>query len=469
MTTTLRALHPPKTYMLTDVGNAERLADTAGHDFRWVPRWKSFIVWDGTRWARDEFGHMERMVTAMVRTMYRAAIDLPPTHAYRAALLKHAEKSESARGVEHCLKLVKSRPGVAISYTALNTQSMKLTVRNGTVDLATGFLGPHDRDDLCTKLVDIAFVEEAACPVWEQTLSVIMAGRLDLVRYIQDAIGYSLTGDTREQCLHLLHGAGSNGKSTILDVLEQLTGDYGAQSDFTTFLERRNDSGPRNDIARLAGARLVRSSEIGENKRLNEGLIKSITGGDTITARFLFSEDFEFRPVFKLWLAANHKPVIRGTDWAIWRRVRLLPFEVTITPEQRDDELPNKLKAELSGILNWAIAGCLRWLQCGLTPPDIVLAATAEYRSESDSIGTFISEQCELDGAADVSAGDLYKSFKQWADDNGEYVMSNQMFGRRLAERGFGVVKRNGCKFRKGLRLDDQNSYQNNDQMGWLR
>ena len=318
-------------------------------------------------------------------------------------------------------------------------------------------------------MVDIDYDPDATCPVWDRTLRVIMDGRADLVEYWQRAIGYSITGDTREQCLHLCHGSGSNGKSTILDVLEQLTGEYGAQADFNTFLERRNDSGPRNDIARLAGARLVRSSEIGENKRLNEGLIKSITGGDTITARFLYSEDFEFKPMFKLWLAANHKPVIRGTDWAIWRRVRLLPFDVTITPEQRDDELPKKLKQELPGILNWAIAGCLRWLESGLNPPQIVLAATAEYRSESDSIGTFISEQCEVGKAFEVSAGDLYKAFKRWASENGEHEMSNTMFGRRLSERGFEVRKQGAYKYRVGLRLEESFVPESEDIPSWLR
>jgi putative DNA primase/helicase len=449
---TLTPALPMAQYPFTDVGNGERLVALHGRDVRWIPRWKIWLVWDGRRWARDETGEVERRAKGVVRRMFEEADAL--TGDDRKQLAQHAFRSEAVGRIDAMIRLARSEPGIAISHEQLDQRPMLLTVRNGTLNLQTGTLGPHSRGDLSTKLVDVDFDPAATCPVWLRTLDTIFAGDASLIEYLQRAVGYSLTGDTREQVLHLCHGTGANGKSTLLDVFGMLAGEYGQQADFTTFLERRTDAGPRNDVARLAGSRLVRSSEVGENKRLNEGLIKSLTGGDVMTARYLYSEDFEFKPQFKLWLAANHKPVIRGTDYAIWRRVRLIPFEVTIAPEQRDDSLPHKLRAELPGILAWAVAGCDRWLEHGLTAPDRVLAATNAYREESDTIGAFIADRCEV-GTFEVVAGELYRAYEKWAKENGEYSISAQMFGRRMSERGFDMRKGRTTNFRTGLRLRD--------------
>lgn len=439
-------------YHLSDVGNAQRLVATHGHVMRWVSKWKIWIVWDGRRWARDETGEVERRAKSVLLDMLAEAAALP-TQEERKLLAGHAIKSEQANRLRAMIDVARSEKGVAISHTALDQQPMKLPLRNGTLDLATGKLGPHDPGHLMTKLVDIAYDPDAECPIWHNTLSVIFGGDQSVIEYMKRAVGYSLTGDTSEQCLHFCHGTGANGKSTIFDVMGHLAGEYGQQADFTTFLERRHDSGPSNDVARLAGARLVRSSEIGDQKKLNEGLVKSLTGGDTITARFLFSEHFEYVPQFKLWFAANHKPIIRGTDYAIWRRIRMIPFEVTIKDEQRDDALPKKLRAELSGILRWAVEGCQEWLAEGLRPPVRVLTATAAYQTESDIIATFISECCEVDSGSEVAGGKLYTTYKRWAQDNGEYVMSNTKFGREMTDRGFLAKHSFSGNVRKGIRL----------------
>lgn len=440
-----------KNYFLTDVGNAQRLVDVHGRDLRWVARWKVWLVWDGRRWRRDETGEVERRAKTVIRGVFRDALSLPEDR--KGPTLAHALKSEQAGRLEAMVRLARSEPGMAIAHDDLDQQAWCMTVRNGTIDLRTGQLGPHDRGHLSTKLTDIDYDPEATCPTWQQTLGVLFAGNQPLIDYVQRAIGYSLTGDTREQVLHLCYGTGANGKSTLLDVLAQLSGEYGLQADFQTFLDTGTRNGPRNDVARLAGARLVRSSEIGENKKLNEGLIKSLTGGDIVSARFLYSEDFEFKPQFKLWLAANHKPVIRGTDYAIWRRMRLIPFEVTISPEQRDELLPAKLTKELPGVLAWAVAGCQSWLADGLRPPDTVLAATDAYRTESDTIGAFLDEECELSGSYDTQASSLYTAYVRWAKDNGEYAITATAFGRRLTERGFEIKKVGPFKYRLGLKL----------------
>lgn len=435
----------------TDVGNAQALVAAHGQDMRYVPRWKTWIVWDGRRWCRDETGEVERRAKSVVRGWMHEAKTMEDKDA-RAALMKHALRSESSNRIRAMIDLARSEPGVAIDYNELDQRPHLLPVANGTLDLWRGELGPFDRGHLLTKCIPIEYRADAECPVWQNTLSVIFGGDQALIAYVQRAVGYSLTGDTSEQCLHLCHGTGSNGKSTLLDVLGHLAGDYGQQADFTTFLERRSE-GPRNDVARLAGARLVRSSEVGDNKRLNEGLIKSLTGGDTITARFLHSEHFEFVPQFKLWLAANHKPVIRGSDYAIWRRVRLIPFDVTITPEQRDDKLPEKLRAELPGILRWAVEGCQMWLEGGLRPPDRVIAATADYRTESDTIAAFLEDCCDLDASFSLPSGSLYSAYQRWCKDNGEYVLTSTKFGRDLTDRGLSSKHTFNGKVRCGLRL----------------
>jgi putative DNA primase/helicase len=278
--------------------------------------------------------------------------------------------------------------GVAITHNALEVDPWRLTVMNGTLDLRTGEMGEHRREDLYTRFVPVEYDPVAECREWLVFLNRVLNGNEELIAFLQRAMGYSLTGSTGEQCLFFLHGSGANGKSTFLEILRALLGDYAVQADFATFLENRND-GPRNDIARLFGARVVTSSEVGEGKKVNESLVKSLTGTDRVAARFLYAEAFEFLPTFKLWLAANHKPVIRGTDTAIWRRIRLVPFTVEIPEGERDPELPNRLRAELPGILAWAVQGCLLWLESGLGVPDQVRAATDAYRRESDILGAF--------------------------------------------------------------------------------
>ncbi|HYU47276.1 MAG TPA: phage/plasmid primase, P4 family, partial [Terriglobales bacterium] len=259
------------------------------------------------------------------------------------------------------------------------------------LNLKTGTLQPHCREDLLTKCLPIAYDPNAECPTWLDFLKTIMANNAALITFLQRAIGYSLTGDTSEQCLFIAHGSGSNGKSTFLEVLQALLGDYAESTPSASLLAKDRHDGIPNDIARLRGARLVTAVEIGEGKRLNEELVKRLTGQDTMTARFLFAEFFDFHAEFKLWIACNHLPTIRGTDHAIWRRIRLIPFTVTIPDEQQDKKLPGKLQAELPGILRWAIQGCLAWQEQELSTPSEVIAATKDYRALMDVIGGVLS------------------------------------------------------------------------------
>jgi putative DNA primase/helicase len=443
-------------FNLTDLGNAERFVAQHGEQVHYVRTMDRWLVWDGVRWVVDETGSVDRLAKDTVRSIYREAGRAKGAKV-RTALAKWALASEANGRIKAMLERARAETGVARTLADFDADPWRLNVRNGCLDLRTGRLGAHDREARCRKLADVPYEpHDPHCATWERFLDRILGGDAALIAFVRRAVGYSLTGQATEQCLFFLHGRGANGKSTFLEILRALLGEYAVQSEFSTLAERKHDSGPRNDVARLERARLVVASELGEGKRLNEELVKSLTGSDTITARFLHQEHFEFRPEFKLWLAANHKPVIRGTDDGIWRRVRLIPFEVQIPEAEQDRTLLDRLRGELPGILAWAVAGCLEWQQCGLQPPAVVRAATQQYREESDVLGAWIGENCVLGPTCAAPSNLLYANYKRWAELGGEYVMSQTAFGRRLQERGHGVEKRpGGLKWRVGVKLGD--------------
>lgn len=268
----------------------------------------------------------------------------------------------------------------------MDTHPWLLNVANGTLDLRTGQLRPADRADLLTKAAPVVYAPTATCPQWEAFLDRILGGDKELIRYVQKAASYSLTGLDTEECFFVLHGVGQNGKSTLVETLSALLGtDYAQQATPDLLMQKKQDR-HATELAVLRGARLVASVETGQGKRLNESLIKSMTGGDRIRANFMHQETFEFRPEFKVWLSTNHKPVITGTDLGIWQRIRLIPFNVQIPDNERDGAFKTRLResAALSGILNWAIEGALLWQQEGLKPPQAVTEATQAYREEMD-------------------------------------------------------------------------------------
>ena len=434
----------------TDLGNAERLKDHAGADLRFVWVWDSWMVWDGRRWKRDAGGEILRRARDTVRALATMAEALDDEK-QRAGLVKHALKTESAGKLQAMVKLGACLLGE--EPAAFDQRPWLLNCLNGTIDLSTGKLGPHRRSDLLTKLVSVEFDPAATCPRWEAFLLQVMDGNPEMAAFLQRAVGYSLTGATVEQVLFLLYGTGANGKSTFTETLRALLADYATQAEFTTFLARTSDS-VRNDIARLVGARFVSASEAEGGRPLAEAVVKQMTGGDIVTARFLFKEFFEFRPDFKVWLAANHKPSVRGTDHGIWRRIRLVPFAVTIPPEQRDKRLPERLRAELPGILAWAVRGCLAWQQEGLGAPPEVLAATDSYREEMDVLAGFLDEHCVVQPGAFVATKELYAAYATWAEGAGEKKLSKKWLAMRLAERGLSSGRGlRGARGWSGLRL----------------
>lgn len=442
----------------TDLGNAGRLVARHREDIRFHERGK-WLVWSGTRWVFNNTGEIDRKAKDTIRGLYEeAAAEKDPD--VRGKLLKWAKASEAEGHFRSMISMAKTEPGVPVLAMEMDADPWLLNCGNGTLNLKTGELGPHRREDLITKQVPVNYDADAKCPNWDNFLGRIMEGNEALIAFLQRAVGYSLTGDTKEQVFFILCGGGANGKSTFLETVKAFLGDYARTADPAAFLAKKVDT-VGNDIARLAGARFVSAQEVEIDRRLAEALIKQITGGDTITARFLYEEAFEFNPQFKLFLAVNHKPEIRGRDKAIWRRIHLVPFNVIIPPEEQDRSLIEKLKAELPGILAWAERGCRDWVKQGLNAPKEVSAATKAYREEMDILRPFLEECCVVGPQFQATAAALYVAYRHHCKKGGEEPLTQTAFGRRLRERGFqsetithGEGK--GRKLWRGLGLMDE-------------
>ena len=445
----------------TGLGLAERLVMRHGDDLRYCHTWGKFLVWDSKRFRIDETAEVYRRAKDTVIAIY-AEIMLLDKVDDRKARSFFAMKSEERTRLDSMVKLVQSEPGISVMTKDLDRDPMLLTVNNGTLNLKTGELLPHNRDDLITKLVDVDYDKNAQAPLWLAFLDQIMAGNKDLIMFLKRAVGYSLTGNISERVVFFLYGIGANGKTTFLETIRAVVGEYGLRTPTETLLVKRDGTIP-NDVARLSGSRLVVAAEAEEGKRLAEALVKDITGGDTISARFLHEEFFEFQPQCKIWLSSNHKPVVRGTDQAIWDRIKLIPFMVTIPEERQDKGLVEKLKTELPGILAWAMEGCLEWQAGGLGVPKEVRAATAEYRYEMDVLGGFLESCCKLDPSGLEMVKGLYDAYVTWCTLNDEKPITKRRFGNCLKERGFDPYRTRVERGYRGIRLLPSSPAPNSD------
>jgi putative DNA primase/helicase len=435
----------------TDLGNSERLVSRHGDDLRFCHKWNSWFAWDGRHWVKAESGEVLRKAKETVRAIYDEAKHAPDDD--RPKIAKHAIRSESEARLKAMISLAESDEKVIINTTQLDSDPWLFNVQNGTVDLKMGILREHRREDMITKISPVTFDSNATCDVWEDFLSEIFDGKDELVTFMWKALGYALTGLTTEQCLFLFYGTGSNGKTTLIELIIFILSNYAKRADFSTFLVG-DPNKIRNDVARLVGARFISASEAESGQCLSESLVKQLTAGDTVTARFLHQEHFEFQPEFKLFLGANHKPVIKGTDHAIWRRIRLVPFTVTIPDEKQDKDLFRKLKDEAPGILAWMVQGCIAWQKEGLTPPETVRSATENYRIDMDTLADFLLDKCVEDRHVDAPFKDLYKAYNEWCDQNGEKrPLGQRSFGSSLEERGFPPAKRGSNRVRIGIKL----------------
>jgi putative DNA primase/helicase len=436
---------------LTDLGNAKRFALAHGKDVRFCHAWKRWLTWDGRQWVKDDMGEIRRRAkqTAM-GILLEAARESDDER--RKKLVAWEKQSEFEHRIRALISLAESEDCIPVRVEDLDRDPMLFNCQNGTLDLATGEFREHRRGDLIMKLAPVIYDEDAECPQWLEFLDRITSGNKELIGFLQRAAGYSLTGDVREHALFLFFGTGANGKTTYVEALRHVWGDYAKTAEFSSFIVTRG-LGVRNDLARLAGARVVTAVESQLNRRLAEEVIKQITGGDTITARYLYSEHFEFRPQFKLFLVTNHKPRIHGTDIAIWRRIHLVPFTVTIPHEEQDKTLVEKLRGEASGILRWALEGLAVWKRLGLAAPAQVTEATRDYRSEQDVLQHFLDERCIPDPDAETSAGELYAAFTTWCEASGESPVCKRDLGLALQDRGFQKSRSGTARRWIGVRL----------------
>jgi putative DNA primase/helicase len=420
---------------LTDLGNAQRLVEFHGDDLRYVAAWRKWLVWDGTRWAVDDTGEVYRRAEEAVRLMYREA-SLMQDSGDRKKLSGWARQSEAKKRIDNMIALAQFQPGIAITPDDLDNDIWLLNAQNGTVDLRTGHLRTHNRDDLITKLAPVHYDPNAECPTFKAFLERVLPSE-DLRRFVQRAVGYSLTGDVSERALFILHGTGKNGKSTLLETIRAALGDYALQTPAETLMAK-SAGGIPNDVARLKGSRFVSASETEAGHRLAESTVKQLTGNDTISARFMRAEWFDFRPTHKIFLATNHRPEIRGTDNAIWDRIKLVPFDVRIPASEQDPRLLETPKGELPGILRWAVEGCIEWQRGGLEPPVEVQMATDTYRADMDPLAQFIDDCLVYSRDAVTPSSLIWNRYLSWAEENYERPVNRRIFTDRLkAEDGF--------------------------------
>lgn len=438
-------------YALTDLGNAERFADDHRSEVRFVNQWGKWLLWDGSRWLVDESRGAVRLAAKTIRGMFLES--WPEGGDFDKSLERHAIKSESRRSLQDLLALASAQEGIPISAADLDRDPMLFNLANGTLDLNQGKHRAARQEDYITKQSEVRYNPSAECPVWLGFLNTIMEGNPDLTAFLQRMAGYCLTGSAAEQKLFLLYGEGSNGKSTFLNLLLHIWGGYGRKVPSSLLLSRR-DGTASNELAELFGVRLAVASETGEGKRMAESLVKELTGGERLTGRRLYEQFFNWVPTHKIILTTNHKPEISGNDYAIWRRICLVPFTVTIPEDDQDRNLPAKLIEEAPGILNWCLAGLRQYQEVGLQEPEEVRTAVLEYRNEMDRLRDFLEEMCVEKPFAEVKSSALRQGYEAWCQANGETCMGAREFQNRLRDKGFVSIRRTqGERWWKGIGL----------------
>jgi len=437
---------------LTDTGAAERFAILRGEDVHFCAPWNTWFIYDGKCWKRDKENQILLLSKAVTRQLHNHAVKIA-NDKQRAETIEYLLRLEGAGKIKAMLELLKAE--VPITPDQLDKDAWLLNVRKGVLNLRTGELDRHKPSLYLTKLAPVKYDPQAGCPMWLSFLDRVMAGNKALMIFLQQVVGYALTGDVSEQVVFILYGTGANGKTVFTETVAALLGDYALQTPAETLLTKRSDS-LSNDIARLKGVRFVYAVESEQNRKMAEALVKQLTGDETVTARFLHAEFFEFHPECKLFLSTNHKPVVQEQDHAIWRRIRLIPSTVRIPEEEQDRKLKQKLKTELSGILNWALEGCSDWQRNGLSFPEEIRVATKEYRNRMDVLSDFLRDCCELAGSYEIASSELYKGYTAWCKNSAERAVSQKRFSLMLEERDFAKDRRRDKNYWLGVRVKHQ-------------
>ena len=443
----------------TETGNAERLVFVHGDEIRYCASLGGWLVWSGTRWKRDELGRVEQLAKKTIRSIYGELEHVGAGEDAYDEILEHTRRSERANALFAMIRLAQSDPEVSIAADAFDRDPWLLNCTNGTLNLRTLELRPHDPADLLTKLAGAAYAPDAASPMFARALRDWLGGDDELVDFVRRALGYSITGDTREEKLFLVHGPGGGGKSTLIEAVRAALGEYAMTADFEAFLKKQSGGGARNDIARLQGARFVSSIEVEEGKQLAEALVKTITGGDVVTARFMYKEFVEFKPQLKLWLVANDAPRVNDRDSGMWRRILRIPFDKPVPPEKRDPKLKAALcDVAVSGaaVLAWLVRGATEWQEVGLRVPAAIEEATDEYRQSQDPLAEFFEDEVVLDANATMTRDEARRRYEMWCKQRGlreQFLLSPKKFTERLKARGLEEGKSHGTRIWRGAKL----------------
>lgn len=419
---------------------ALEFADLHNVSLRYVAASHQWMEWTGKVWREEKTLSVYDLCRRLCRECAASCNDKEETR-------RRLASSKTVAGV---VSLVRADRRIAATISQWDCGDWLLNTPAGVVDLTTGKLRLASPGDYLTKIT--AIEPGGDCPRWRAFLARVTDGDEELQAFLQRVAGYCLTGVTREHALFFLFGHGGNGKSVFIDTLMNVLADYGRSAAIETFVASSSDRHP-TELAGLRGARLVTAVETEEGRRWAESKIKALTGGDRIAARFMRQDFFEYKPQFKLMVAGNHKPSLRSVDEAIRRRLHLIPFTVTIPPEERDETLTEKLKDEWSGILAWAIDGCLQWQRIGLSPPKAVTEATAQYLEAEDALSAWIEDCCQRDPQAFEGTVPLFASWKSWAERSGEFAGSQKRFKQALEARGFTPGRFQGIRGFQGLRL----------------
>jgi len=456
--------HTTKNFEKTDLGNSERFVARFGRDCRYCHPEKSWYIWDQTRWKRDEEGLITDLAKRTVRYIGDEA-SLIDGDTERAAMWRWAATSQNHSRIEGLISLARS--ALPILPEEFNKYPDLLNFPNGTLDLRDFSFRDNRREDFCSRVMGCIYDKDAKCPTWESHLDLIFNGDKSFISDFQVMAGYSLLATNPEQIFFILYGCGKNGKSVTVSTLAKILGEYSANIAAESLMIHKNPDTPRSDIVKLSGARLITASESDSSHRLSESLIKALTGDDTITARNLYEKERDFKVTGKIWFSTNHRPIIRGTDMAIWRRVWLVPFEVIIPEERRDRFISEKLQAEGPGIVNWMLDGLRKYRENGdrLLMPEKVALATKKYRADSDIIGQFLADGYTFEPNARIEKSVLYEQYITYCKSTGENSVSARTFNEKIQERGLAQTKIRGTKYWVGIRAKIKDEIMNDTQI----
>lgn len=452
---------------LTDTGNAHQFVEMFGGRIKYNIDNKQWMVWNDKFWQFDSYGTIKNYAELVIEQMKLQAKYVDDENV-RKAILANVKRALSSSGKQAMLKESEHLSGIPVTNDDFDSDPFLFCCKSGVVDLRTGAITSHNREQMISKYSPYE-VEHGTPKAWLKFLDEIFEKKSDVVEYIQRVLGYSMSGSTREQCMFMLIGDGSNGKSLLLEIMNKAIGSYGATSNVDILLEKRNQTaGNLGDVARLNKIRNVITDEAKLGDKLNESAIKTLTSGiGKIVARFLYGNEFEFTPIFKIFMASNYRPVIRGTDHGIWRRIRTIPFNVVIPDDKQDKDLIHKLSAELPQILGWMIDGCIKWQADGLVTPKSFEESTREYRAEMDVVQRWLDEVCEFKASYRTKSSELFKNFSQYAKVNREFEMSHTAFGRNLSKK---YEKRTvvGVTYYYGIALKANNPYRDDENVEYI-